>query len=157
MGCSMGTDQLITYSYRNDKSVPAFDDSGPVVFMDGECVLCGTGARLIAHLDRSSEFRICPTQSPLGHAMLSHYGLDPDDPDSWLYLVDGQVFKSLDAVIRVGKRLGGWGRLLQIFRIFPKLVQDWLYKRLARNRYRLFGRREVCLVEDKGLRSRLIK
>ena len=89
--------------------------------------------------------------------MLSHYGLDPDDPDSWLYLVDGQVFKSLDAVIRVGKRLGGWGRLLQIFRIFPKPVQDWLYKRLARNRYRLFGRREVCLVEDKGLRSRLIK
>lgn len=147
----------MSYSYRDDKSVPKFDDSGPIVFMDGECVLCGAGARLIARFDRADEFGICPIQSPLGHAMLRHYGLDPDDPDSWLYLVDGQVYTSLDAVIRVGERLGGWGRLLQFFRVFPTPLQHWLYNRLARNRYRLFGKKNVCLIEDKGLRSRLIK
>ena len=89
--------------------------------------------------------------------MLRHYGLDPDDPDSWLYLVDGQVYTSLDAVVRVGERLGGWGRLLQIFRVFSKPLQGWLYNRLARNRYRFFGKKDMCLIEDKGFRSRLIK
>ena len=79
---------------------------------------------------------------------MTHYGLDPDDPDSWLYLVDGQPYTSMDAVIRVGKRLGGWGRVAQVMRIFPVSVQDWLYSRLARSRYRLFGRAEKCLIED---------
>ncbi len=76
------------YSYRGDDTVPAFEDRGPVVFMDGDCVLCTRGARIIARLDRAGEFRICPIQTPLGRGMLKHYGLDPEDPDSWLYLVD---------------------------------------------------------------------
>lgn len=145
------------YSYRDDPSVPAFEDAGPVVFMDGECVICSRSARVIARLDRANEFRICATQSALGRAVMTHYGLDPDDPDSWLYLVDGKPYTSMDAVIRVGTRLGGWGRAAQILRILPVSIQDWLYSRLARSRYRLFGRSEVCLIDDKTLHSRLLK
>jgi DCC1-like thiol-disulfide oxidoreductase len=59
------------YSYRHDPSVPEFDDSGPITFMDGDCTLCSTGARLIARLDRCREFRICPVQTPLGKAVLT--------------------------------------------------------------------------------------
>lgn len=144
------------YSYRDDPAVPVFDDSGPVTFMDGECVLCTTGARLVARLDRQGEFRICPVQSPTGHAVLRHYGLDPGDPDSWLYLADGRAYTSLDAMIRAGARLGGAGWLLQPLRLLPRPVQDWLYRRVARNRYRLFGRTEMCAVPDPRLRARLI-
>lgn len=144
------------YSYRLDKTVPAFEDRGPVVFMDGECVLCTRGARMIARLDRAGEFRICPIQSPLGRSLLKHYGLEPDDPESWLYLADGKAYTSIDAMIRVGHRMGGWGRLLAPLRILPRPVQDWLYRRLARNRYRLFGRTDMCTVPDASLKQRLI-
>ena len=144
------------YSYRRDKSVLPFDDRGPVVFMDGDCVLCTFGARAIARLDRAAEFRICPIQTPLGESVLRHYGLNPQDPDSWLYLVDGYAYTSLDAVIRAGRRMGGWGQVLVPLAILPRSVQDWLYARVARNRYRLFGRTEMCAIADARLKQRLL-
>ena len=144
------------YSYRTDPSVPDFDDSGPVVFMDGECSLCTAGARTIARLDRRAEFRICPTQSDLGRAVLGHYGLDPGDPDSWLYLFGGRAYASLDAMIRVGRRLGGPGHLMAVFRLLPPRPQDRLYRWIARNRYRLSGQAQLCALPDPELRRRLI-
>lgn len=146
-----------THSYRHDPAVPAFDDSGPVVFMDGDCALCTRTARLIARLDRSKMFRICPIQSRTGSAVLQHYGLDGDDPESWLYLADGEAYVSLDAFIRAGTRLGGIGWLMQVLRLLPRPAQDWLYRKIAQNRIRLFGRTDMCAVPDPDLRARLIE
>ena len=145
------------FSYRQDVGVPHFDDNGPVTIVDGNCALCTVGARLIARFDRSAEFRICPTQTELGSSLLRHYGLDAADPESWLYIVDGSAFTSLDGMIRAGARVGGAGWLLQPLRLMPRLAQDWLYQRIARNRYRLFGRKEMCAMPDPALRARLIK
>ena len=145
------------YSYRTDPNVPAFEDSRPVTVMDGECVLCTIGARLIARFDKAAEFRICRVQTLLGHALFRHYGLSPGDPESWLYIVDGQAFTSLDAMIRAGRRMGGPGWLLQPLRLMPRAIQDWLYRKLARHRYRLFGRTDMCGVPDPGLRARLME
>jgi predicted DCC family thiol-disulfide oxidoreductase YuxK len=144
------------YSYRLDDAVPPFEDRGPIVFMDGDCALCTRGARLIAKLDRAGEFRICPIQTPLGQAVMRHYGLDPDDPESWLYLADGKAYTSIDGMIRAGRCMGGWGRLLAVLTVLPRPAQDWLYRRLARNRYRLFGRTDMCAVTDARLRKRLL-
>jgi len=144
------------YSYRSDPRVPAFDDTGPVTFMDGNCTVCSVGARLIARFDRAAEFRICPIQSPLGQAVLGHYGLRADDPETWLLLIDGQVYGSMDAMIRAGARVGGVGYLLQVFRLLPRPAQDWIYTRIARNRYRMFGRTEICEIPDPALQARII-
>ena len=152
----MGLIERGAYSYRGDDTIPAFEDRGPVVFMDGGCALCTRGARIITRLDRAGEFRICPIQSALGRGVLTHYGLDPDAPESWLYLADGKAYASLDAMIRAGTRLGGWGRTLRILKILPARVQDWLYRRIARNRYRLFGRANMCDLPDRDLKRRLL-
>lgn len=149
--------ELPPHSYRSDPTVPAFDDSRPVTVMDGECVLCSIGARLLVRMDKAGEFRICRLQTPLGRSLLLHYGLAPQDPESWLYLVDGRAFTSLDAIIRVGRRVGGAGWLLQPLRILPRSLQDWLYRRLARSRYRLFGRTDMCSLPDPALRARLME
>ena len=101
------SDRRPPYSYKTDPDVPDFDDSGPVTVMDGECAICSTGARLIARFDTREEFRICRIQTEPGGALMRHYGLDPDDPDSWLYLEDGLAYSSLDGMIRAGRRMGG--------------------------------------------------
>ena len=143
------------YSYRNDKSVPDFPDIGPVCVMDAQCALCAKGARWIARNDRSEEFRIFPVQSAVGQALLRHFVLNPEDPKSWLYLSEGQAYTSMDAVIRVGTRLGGRWRFLQLLRLLPRSLQDWLYGHVARNRYRFFGRTDMCSLPDAALQKRL--
>ncbi|AEG70865.1 thiol-disulfide oxidoreductase DCC family protein [Ralstonia solanacearum] len=147
---------IIPFSHRDDPAVPAFPDDGHVVFMDGHCGACSRAARLIARLDRRDEFRICPAGSPLGRSVLIHYGLDPDDPESWLYLECGLPRFSLDAIIRVGRRLGGRGHLLAILSLIPPSNGDKLYRWIARNRYRFMGHADMCALPDPDLSRRLI-
>ncbi len=144
------------FSFRGDPAVPEFDDSVPVAVMDAECAVCSWGARMIHRLDRSGDVRICPVQTPLGSALLHHYGLKPDDPSSWLFIDDGVAHVDFEAVLHAGQRFGGWARLTALLRVFPKPVRDWLYQRLARNRYRLFGRSDMCALPDPGFQKRLI-
>jgi predicted DCC family thiol-disulfide oxidoreductase YuxK len=79
------------YSYRDDPAVPTFDDRGQIAILDGECALCASGARAIARFDRKRLFRIGRTQSALGAALVRHYGLEPENPETWLYLEDGRA------------------------------------------------------------------
>ncbi|CUH53125.1 thiol-disulfide oxidoreductase DCC family protein [Shimia marina] len=144
------------FSYRDDPAVPAFEDSGPVTVMDGDCALCSFGARMIARFDHAERFKICPAQTALGTALLGHYDLSPDDPESWLLLYDGQAYASLDAMIRAGALVGGIGHALWPLRGLPGPAQDWIYRRIARNRYRLFGRSDMCALPDEKLKARLL-
>ena len=116
---AMRLDLSPPYSYRADPAVLTFDDRGPVVFVDGACALCSRSARIVARLDRTGEFRIAPVQGDLGRAVLAHYGLDANDPTSWLYLENGRAYASLDAVIRAGRRLGGLGWLAATLALLP--------------------------------------
>ncbi len=125
--------------------------------MDGECALCSFGARMIARFDRKAQFRICPGQTALGTALLAHYGLKPDDPETWLLIMDGRAYGSLDAIIRVGQTVGGVGHVLRVLRILPRGLQDWIYRRIARNRYTMFGRGDMCALPDEQLRKRLLQ
>ena len=115
------------YSYLNDRDVPAFQGGNALAVMDAHCGLCARGARWISHNDRAQQFNIIPVQSALGQALLRHYGLDPADPSTWLYIDSGVGYTSLDAAIRAGRRLGGIWRLLGVLRILPRNVQDALY------------------------------
>ncbi len=130
--------------------------TSPIAVMDGTCALCSFGARMIHRLDRRGDIRICPIQTEMGQQLLRDNNLDPLDPDTWLFIEDGTVWRDFDAVIRVGERSGGWGRLLSVLRLIPPRPRGWLYARVARNRYAMFGRGDICALPDPALRARLI-
>jgi predicted DCC family thiol-disulfide oxidoreductase YuxK len=144
------------YSFRRDPQVPSFEDAGPLAVMDADCAVCSWGARMIHRLDGSGTVRICPVQSPLGAALIRHYGLRPDDPESWLFIDDGVAHKDFEAVLHACRRFGGWGRLAFVLHACPRPLRDWLYRRLARNRYAIFGRADMCALPDPAFRRRLI-
>ncbi|UFS67395.1 DCC1-like thiol-disulfide oxidoreductase family protein [Paracoccus denitrificans] len=145
------------FSFREDPAVPDFDDLQPVAVMDAECALCSWGARMIHRLDRTGTVRICPVQSPLGAALLRHYGLEREDPSSWLFIDGGVAHVDCDAVLQASRRLGGWTRMAGVLRIFPRPVRNWLYRRFARNRYALFGRADMCALPDPAFQRRLLR
>jgi predicted DCC family thiol-disulfide oxidoreductase YuxK len=136
---------------------PDLADIPHLTVMDAHCAICARGARWIARNDRRAEFRIVPMQSDLGRNLLVQHGLDPDDPTSWLYLDNAVPYSSLEAVIRVGQRLGGVWRGLGLLRLMPRRMQDALYYAVARNRYRLFGRGDLCAMPDPDVQQRLLQ
>jgi predicted DCC family thiol-disulfide oxidoreductase YuxK len=144
------------YSYRADPSVPPFPDDKALMVFDGVCVLCSGFARFILKRDPGFAFRLTTAQSPLGQALYRHYGLDPNELETNLVLIDGRAYAKLDTVAAVGVRLGGWRRLLSALRAIPRPIGDWLYDCVARNRYALFGRTEHCMLPSPEWRNRFI-
>lgn len=144
------------YSYRNDKKIPAFDDTRGLLIMDGTCGACSRWARTVAYWDRKDQFRITTTDSNLGRSLQEHYGIDPDDPDSWVYLVDGKVYTSMQAITEVCLKLGLFFYGFAPMKLVPMGIQDWLYQRIARNRYRIFGKTDMCGLPSPELRKRLV-
>jgi predicted DCC family thiol-disulfide oxidoreductase YuxK len=132
-------------------------ESHAIAVMDGTCALCAYGAKMVHRLDKSGTIKIAPIQGETGAALMRAHGLDPLDPDSWLFIEeDGTVTRDLEALIRLGRRTGGIGWLLVWLKLFPKSARDWMYARVARNRYAMFGRAEMCEIPDEGLQARLL-
>jgi predicted DCC family thiol-disulfide oxidoreductase YuxK len=139
------------YSYRSDPRVPSFPDDRTVFVFDAHCVLCLRWVDLILRYDRAGLYRLLCAQSALGRALYVHYGLNPEDYETNILLLDGVPFFKSEGSIRLVASLGVPWVLAGILRVLPRRLADILYDWVARNRFRLFGRRHACYlprVED---------
>ena len=141
-------------SYRGDPEVPAFDETRPLFLFDGVCVLCSTGVAFLMRHDGAGRIALASAQSRLGRALYGHYGLKIDA--SYMLIADGRAYVKCDGFVRVARELGGFWRIAELLRIIPRPIRDWLYDRLAANRYRLFGKSEYCAILTPEQRARLI-
>ena len=143
------------YSYREDPTVPSFPDDAPVIVYDGVCVLCSRWAAFV--IARDQETRFVAGQSSLGQALYRHYGLDPENFETWILIDGGRRYVGMAGVAKMLRRWrGAWTVLAVAIDGIPRRVADWCYARIARNRYRIFGRRDICAVPSPAIRARFI-
>ena len=135
---------------------PGGNVGSAIIVFDGVCALCNGWVDFLLARDRHQRYRFAAMQSPAGRRLLAAHGLDPDDPASFL-LLDGQGAQTdTDAIARVLSGLGGGWRVAALGRLLPRAIRDRLYRVVARNRYRLFGRRDACRMPDPSQRHRFI-
>lgn len=128
----------------------------PIIIFDGDCVLCSANARFVLEHDRRGLFQLAAMQGVAGRTLMVAAGLDPDDPDT-LLLIDGNIVRrNSDAVLAIYEGLGWPWRIVGIARIIPHPIRDAVYRWVARNRYRLFGRRSQCFVPRPEWKERLL-
>ncbi|MBO9622921.1 MAG: DUF393 domain-containing protein [Sphingomonas sp.] len=140
---------------RNEDQA-AREAEGPIILFDAECVLCSANARFVLTHDKAGVFRLASMQGEVGAAVYRRHGMDPRNPSSMLVVEADRMRQDSDAVLSIYERLGFPWRLLGILRIVPAILRDPLYRWVARNRYRLFGKRETCWVAPSEYRHRLL-
>lgn len=118
----------------------------PVVVFDGDCVLCSANARFILRHDRRGHFRLATMQSGAGAALMARFRIDPLDPETFILVEGDRVRRNSDAALAIAEGLGWPWKALGALRIVPRALRDAIYRLVARNRYRWFGRRERCFV-----------
>jgi len=123
---------------------------------DGVCNFCSGSVQVALRLDRKGVIRFTPLQSPFGQAIAAKYGLDLENPDSFLFFDHGRPLEASDAVLALARRLGFPWSLAGAFGVIPKARRDTAYLLLARNRYRLMGRKDACMVPTPEQRARFI-
>lgn len=144
------------FSFRDDPSVPAFPDDHPLIVFDGVCVLCSGFARFVLKRDTRETFLFATAQGPLGQALYRHYGLDTVDFETNLVVIDGRAYGKLDAFSAAMGVLPAPWRMLRVLRVFPRHLSDKIYDLIARNRYRLFGRTDTCMMPPPRWKKRFI-
>jgi predicted DCC family thiol-disulfide oxidoreductase YuxK len=126
----------------------------PVWVFDGVCVLCSGAVNYLLRHERDHTIRFVAIQSSEGRALAQQHGVDPDNPESFLFIEKGVALQKSDGIIALFNHAGGVARVVQFGRFLPRSMRDWLYDKLARNRYSIFGKRATCHVPNAATMQR---
>lgn len=121
------------------------DVNANIVLFDGVCNLCNSAVAFIIRRDKLSKFRFASLQSNIGIKLRSQYGILQNN-ESIIYIRQGKCFYESTAILNIFYDLKGIYRALYIFIIIPEFVRNPIYRLIARNRYRLFGKRDSCML-----------
>ena len=134
----------------------------PILLYDGDCGLCNRFVQFILRRDRNATFRFASLQSALAASILARHGASPTDLDT-VYVVinhelpDESLLARSDAVVFVLKELKGlWHPTASLLQLLPKFLRDPAYNAVARRRYRIFGRSDVCTLPSDADHSRFL-
>jgi len=127
-----------------------------VILYDGVCVFCSRWVRFVIARDAARRFRFTPIQSDYGTRLARAFGIDPGDPDTNAVVHGGVAYMKSDGALTVLSMLPRWGWVRALFAV-PKPLRDAVYRLIARNRYRIFGKYETCFVPDADMRARVLE
>jgi predicted DCC family thiol-disulfide oxidoreductase YuxK len=130
-----------------------------IILFDGVCNLCNGTVQFVLKRDSRAVFHFAALQSEAGQRLLAEHGFDAETaaPDSIILITEtGQMFTRSEAALRIGQRLGGAWPVLGIFLLVPHFIRDAVYRWVARNRYKLFGKRDTCMLPLEGWKERFL-
>ena len=141
---------------RNDPAVDPTEIDAPIVLFDGVCNLCTGFVQFLIPRDSDGRFRFASLQSDVGERLLEEHALESDALDSIVLVEGDDVYVKSAAVIRIASILGGIYALARPLRYLPRRLRDWGYDLVAANRYRLFGKKDQCMMPSEDVRSRFL-
>lgn len=128
----------------------------PVVLFDGVCNLCSGSVQFILKRDPAGKFRFASLQSEVGRQFLSKAGLSTSVLNT-LILIKGDIyFCKSDAALEIARQLSGLWPVLYVLRGIPRFIRNPIYDWISRNRYRWFGKHQVCWLPSDEWKSRFL-
>lgn len=127
-----------------------------VILFDGFCNLCCGWVQFLIRRDKRVRFKFASLQSESGKKLSDVLGLNSNQFETVVYIKDNQHYIESEAVLQIVKDLGGFWKILLIFRAVPKSLRDFSYRVIARKRYKIFGKRSTCMIPTPELQKRFL-
>jgi predicted DCC family thiol-disulfide oxidoreductase YuxK len=128
-----------------------------IVLFDGVCNLCNGAIQFLLKRDKKKQFLVGSLQGKKGQEYLAKYHLSSDQYHSFLLIEGNVLYTRSTAVLRTLKHLGRGWQLLYVFIYIPQPIRDGVYKFIAANRYRWFGKKDQCRVPTVEERERFLE
>jgi predicted DCC family thiol-disulfide oxidoreductase YuxK len=132
-----------------------------LVLFDGVCGLCNRLTQFLIARDPRGIFAFAALQSDIGRSWVTRFGHDPDVLSSFYVIAryrqpSAALFARSRAVLFVVRALGWPWKALGVAGLLPAPVLNAAYDAVARSRYRVFGRREHCMMPTPEQRGRFV-
>jgi len=127
-----------------------------LILFDGVCNLCNSSVNFIIKHDKKNKFVFAPLQSDIAKIKAEGIGFDYSKMNSIILIIGGKAYSKSTAVLFISKNLSGLYPLFFCFIIIPRIIRDMIYDYIAKNRYKWFGKKEVCMIPTQELKSKFI-
>ena len=127
-----------------------------IILFDGVCNLCNSSVQFIIRNDPKKLFLFASLQSDAASKILLQFRIKKLDLTSILFIENGLIYDKSTAVLKISRKLKGGYPLLYGFIIIPRFMRDWMYQQLANNRYKWFGKKDICMVPSSDLVDRFL-
>lgn len=127
-----------------------------IILFDGFCNFCSGSVQFILKRDDKAYFQFAALQSEAGEKLLKTYNVN-DSIDSLVLIENEQVYIKSSAALRVCKHLKGLWKGFYILLFVPRLIRDFVYDFIAKNRYKLFGKKDQCMMPTPEIRKRFLE
>lgn len=128
-----------------------------IIIFDGKCNLCNGAVNFIIKRDKQALFSFTPLQSDISKSLMHKYKIEDLGLDTIVLIKDKKAYIRAEAVFEICKDLDGLYSLLRVFRILPSSFNDFLYRLIAKNRYKVFGKRSECIVPSEEVTFRFLR
>lgn len=127
-----------------------------IVVFDAQCLLCNGWVQFLLRHDRKGRIRFASMQGATGGQLLADAGLTVNGLQTLLVVDQGRSWQHTAAILRVLHELGWPWRLAWAGIVVPAPLRDVIYRWVARNRYRFWGRSAVCMVPPQSSADRFL-
>lgn len=128
----------------------------PVVLFDGVCNYCNSMVNFAIRNDPKAVLKFAPLQSDAGKALQQKFTIAPEI-DSLVFIDNDKAYVYADAALRITKYLRWPAKMLYVFMIVPAFIRTPVYKWIAKNRYKWFGKKETCMIPTSAVKSRFLQ
>ena len=115
-----------------------------IVYFDGICGLCDWSVNLLVKMDTQKNLKFSSLQGKSGQILLSDLKIDLNEFNTVLFKVNDQVYTKSTAVFKIIDSIGGFYKIFLIFNLIPTRINDWVYSKIAKYRYKYFGKLDKC-------------
>jgi len=127
-----------------------------IILFDGVCNMCNASVNFIIDRDKANKFKFASLQSETGKNLLVKFQKDAEKLDSVVLITQGKLYDKSSAALKIASMLPFPYPLSILFRVFPKALRDIVYDYIAKNRYKWFGKKDVCRIPDAETKSRFL-
>jgi predicted DCC family thiol-disulfide oxidoreductase YuxK len=127
-----------------------------IVFFDGVCNLCNGSVNFLIKQDKKGVLKFASLQSDYAKKMIPKDVLNRENLDTIIFYNDGKFYDRSSAVLKICKALGGRYYVFLVGYLIPRFIRDGLYRFIANNRYKWFGKKEQCRIPTADLKERFL-
>jgi predicted DCC family thiol-disulfide oxidoreductase YuxK len=131
-------------------------EKNALIFFDGVCNFCNSSVNFIIKRDNKNYFRFSPLQSEFSKNILNKNNISTVNYESIILFENEKIYLKSTAAIKIAKHLRGFWKLTFILIIIPPFIRDFFYDIISKNRYKWFGKRDMCMVPTTEIKEKFL-